>query len=71
MIKSDDKNKRTIDVVGIIIYVTVAVIITTVIVMTLQSVFGSTIADDNDQQLTITIRPQQMIGEHEELVNDE
>jgi hypothetical protein len=71
MIKSDDKNKRTIDVVGIIIYVTVAVIITTVIVMTLQSVFGSTIADDNDQQLTITIRPQQMIEEHEELVNDE
>ena len=69
MIKSDDKNKRTIDVVGIIIYVTVAVIITTVIVMTLQSVFGSTIADD--QQLTITIRPQQMIEEHEELVNDE
>ena len=59
MIKSDDKNKRTIDVVGIIIYVTVAVIITTVIVMTLQSVFGSTIADD--QQLTITIRPQQMM----------
>ena len=70
MIKSD-KNKRTIDVVGIIIYVTVAVIITTVIVMTLQSVFGSTIADNNDQQLTITIRPQQMIEEHQELVNDE